>query len=212
VVVLEYGRHASRIRTLLLLFNLATLLLHPASNLRFQFESFKTAMWDIEHVRSIASSRPATWKGQVEWLRQCIKYLRSVEDQPELQQGIQEFVELKSAKEAEAAFDPLYEKLLHYFDEANDGEPDHSIANLVLLDRDTNRSYKNAPFAVKRHRVLSLDRDGVFVPLCTRNVFLKCYNARVDHVMFWTVADRDGYLEAISDMLHRFFTGEWIYA
>src|SRR5205823_735712 len=38
---LEYGNHSQRVQALLLLFNLATLLLHPASNIRFQFESFK---------------------------------------------------------------------------------------------------------------------------------------------------------------------------
>lgn len=78
---LEYGRHSSRVQSLLLLFNLATLSLNPASNMRFQFESFKDGMWDIEHVRSIASDRPATWKGQVAWLQQCLGYLKSVSDE-----------------------------------------------------------------------------------------------------------------------------------
>ena len=40
-------------------------------------------------------------------------------------------------------------------------------------------------FAVKRQRLLSLDQAGIFVPLCTRNVFLKCYSPNVDNAMFW---------------------------
>jgi len=209
---LEYGRHSSRVQSLLLLFNLATLLLNPASNMRFQFESFKSGMWDIEHVRSIASDRPATWKGQVAWLQQCLGYLESVDDEPELQEEIKSLLDTDSPKEADAAFEALYEKLLRYFQEADDAEPDHTVANLALLDSQTNRSYKNAPFAVKRQRVLSLDRDGVFVPLCTRNVFLKCYSANVDHVMFWTQEDREGYQNAIAETLHGFFSGGWIHA
>lgn len=208
---LEYGRHSQRVQSILLLFNLATLLLHPASNLRFQFESFKTGMWDIEHVRSIASDRPGTWKGQVAWLEQCLGYLQSVNDQPELQEEIRSLLKSDSPKQADAEFEVLYEKLLKYFQEADGAEPDHTVANLALLDSQTNRSYKNAPFAVKRQRVLSLDRDGVFVPLCTRNVFLKCYSARVDHVMFWSQGDKDGYLKAITDTLHDFFSGDWIH-
>lgn len=209
---LEYGRHSSRVKSILLLFNLATLLLNRASNMRFQFESFKTGMWDIEHVRSIAADRPASWKGQVAWLEQCLGYLQSVNDPSELQQEIQELLESDAPKQADDVFEMLYEKLLKYFHEADDAEPDHTVANLALLDSQTNRSYKNAPFAVKRQRVLSLDRDGVFVPLCTRNVFLKCYSASVDHVMFWTQDDRDGYLKAIEETLHCFFSGGWIHA
>jgi len=209
---LEYGRHSGRVRSILLLFNLATLLLNPASNMRFQFESFKTGMWDIEHVRSIASDRPATWKGQVAWLEQCLGYLRSVNKEPEMRQEIEELLGTDTPQQADEAFEALYEKLLGYFHEADDTEPDHTVANLTLLDSQTNRSYKNAPFAVKRQRVLSLDRDGVFVPLCTRNVFLKCYSANVDHVMFWSQEDRDGYQKVIEEVLHGFFSGEWIHA
>lgn len=209
---LEYGRHSQRVRSILLLFNLATLLLHPASNLRFQFDSFKTGMWDIEHVRSIASDRPGTWKGQSAWLEQCLGYLESVNDQPELREEIKTLLKSDAPKQADAAFEVLYERLLKYFQEADEAEPDHTVANLALLDSQTNRSYKNAPFAVKRQRVLSLDRHGVFVPLCTRNVFLKCYSARVDNMMFWRQSDKDDYLKTIADTLHDFFSGDWIHA
>lgn len=207
---LEYGRNSQRIQSILLLFNLATLLMSPASNIRFQFESFKAGMWEIEHVRSIASDRPRTWKGQIAWLKHCLEYLQSVNNRETLQNDINELLKSDAPKQADAAFEELYAKLLKYFKEAGDVEPDHTVANLTLLDSQTNRSYKNAPFAVKRQRILSLDRDGVFVPLCTRNVFLKCYSARTDHVMFWSQGDKDGYLKAITDTLHEFFSGDWI--
>jgi len=87
-------------------------------------------------------------------------------------------------------------------DEVNNG-----IDNLVLLDYATNRSYKNSVFAVKRYRILSLDRHGIFVPLCTRNVFLKSYNPRVEHMMFWTEDDSDGYRQVMIDTLHKLFIG-----
>ena len=206
---LEYPSDRTRIRSVLLLFNLATLLQHPESNILFQFESFKTARWDIEHVRSVAPDPPRSHPGQVSWLNHCLSYLQFANQAPDLQALIQAFLTLPP-REGIAVFEPLYGKLLHHFDEADSGEPDHSIANLVLLDYETNRSYQNAVFAVKRQRVLSLDQHGVFVPLCTRNVFLKCYNPRVDHVMFWTQEDRDGYREVLIETLQTFVTGGWI--
>lgn len=209
---LEYGRHSNRVRSILLLFNLATMLLNPASNMRFQFENFKTGMWDIEHVRSIKSEPPVTWKEQKTWVERCLGYIKTVDGELDWLPEVHEWLALDTAKEADDEFETLYERLLDYFKEAKDTEPDHTLANLALLDSKTNRSYKNAPFAVKRQRILSLDRDGVFVPLCTRNVFLKCYNESVDNVMFWSQEDRDAYQKVIEEVLSEFFNGEWIHA
>jgi hypothetical protein len=208
VDALEYGRDSRRIRSLLLLFNIATLLQNRNSNIRFNFESFKTAMWDIEHVRSVAPDRPGNHKGQVEWLENCLGYLRLTEQYPELQTQIEKFIGLQIKEATDPVFESLYIEILRTFNEADAEEPDDGIGNLVLLDYATNRSYKNAVFAVKRQRILSLDRDGIFVPLCTRNVFLKCYTSRVDHVMFWTQEDRDAYRQAIIRSLYDFMKGD----
>ena len=208
---LDYSPGSPRIRRILLLFNLATLLGNEQSNMRFQFESFKTAKWDIEHVRSVAPDRPGTPKGKADWLERCQGYLESADEAPDLRTDIRAFIDLPAREATDAAFDAVYEKVLRHFQEDGENEADNGISNLVLLDYATNRSYGNAVFAVKRQRVLSLDRDGVFVPLCTRNVFLKCYNPQVDHVMFWTQKDRDGYRQAMIEMLHAFFTGGWIH-
>lgn len=201
-----------RIRSILLLFNLATLLQHPHSNIRFHFQSFKTESWDIEHVRSVASANLGTPALQMEWLRQTMAYLKLVEQEPdavELREKIHRHIDL-APKEGFAVFEPLYSELLKYFHEDDNGEPDNSIANLALLDQETNRSYKNAVFPVKRHRVLGLDAHGVFVPHCTRNVFLKSYSPQVGHAVYWTQEDRDGYRQALIDTLNTFISGEWI--
>ena len=206
---LEYRPGSERIRRILLLFNLATLLGNERSNMRFQFESFKRENWDIEHVRSVAPDRPGTPKGKIEWLKRCEGYLESANQAPNLQTDIQAFIGLPPKEATDSAFDAVYEKVLRHFQEDGEDGADNGISNLVLLDYATNRSYGNAVFAVKRQRILSLDRDGVFVPLCTRNVFLKCYNPQVDHVMFWTLGDRDGYRQVVIDTLYAFFTSGW---
>ncbi|NTV46872.1 MAG: DUF1524 domain-containing protein, partial [Chlorobiales bacterium] len=206
---LAYGRDSSRIRSLLLLFNLATLLESPRSNLRFQFDSFKNENWDIEHVRSVVSRRPERHNERVEWLGHCLGYLNTQETGEELRKEIESFIELPQREALDTIFDPLYEQVLNFFKEAKEEGTDNGISNLTLLDQGTNRSYKNAVFAVKRQRLLSLDQSGIFVPLCTRNVFLKCYSPQVDNVMFWSKDDREEYGQVIIKTLVSFFKGDW---
>ena len=202
---LEYGSHSLAIRALLLLFNVATLLENNRSNLRFQFDSFKRENWDIEHVRSVAGNQPRRHHDRVAWLKHTLRYLHTQQTAPELQQDIRDFIELAQNEANDELFEPLYAKILEVFHEIENDGTDHGISNLTLLDQGTNRSYKNAVFAVKRQQLLSLDQAGIFVPLCTRNVFLKCYNPHADNLMFWSVDDRKGYQDAIEKTLVRFF-------
>ena len=205
---LEYGWHSSAVRALLLLFNVATLLQDDRSNLRFQFDSFKRQNWDIEHVRSVTGYLPQRHHDRVAWLTHSLHYLQTQNAEQELQQEVENFIALPRNEASDEVFEPLYARVLEVFGETEDNEPDHGIANLTLLDQRTNRSYKNAVFAVKRQRLLSLDQAGIFVPLCTRNVFLKCYSPHVDNVMFWSTDDRKGYQDAIEKTLVRFFNGQ----
>ncbi len=217
---LHYDRHKPGIRSLLLLFNVATLLENTASNIRFQFDSFKKGAWDIEHVRSISPDYLNTPARRKEWLLEVRAYLdsqASTEDSEkdespdrneEYRTNIDEFLAYDDPKSRVDEFNLLYEKLVGHFGEKTELEPDHSIANLVLLDAKTNRSYSNAVFALKRQRLLNLDRAGIFVPLCTRNVFLKCYSDDVMNSMFWKKEDGKAYTSAITKTLTNFFLGE----
>lgn len=111
----------------------------------------------------------------------------------------------RTTEALESEFASLYKQVVAEFKETVEDIADNSVSNLVLLDAATNKSYKNAVFAVKRHQILSRDRAGIFVPLCTRNVFLKCYGDRVEHLLFWTDEDKVAYESAILDTLVGFF-------
>jgi hypothetical protein len=77
-----------------------------------------------------------------------------------------------------------------------------AITNLALLARDDNSVLSNAVFEVKRRHVIALDRGGVYIPVCTRNVFLKYYtDAGAQQLHFWAPSDRQGYLKAMLDAL-----------
>lgn len=201
--------NAPKVRSLLLLFNLATLLEDPRSNIRFQFDSFKRESWDIEHIRSVSDERPSRAREQDDWLCLCRKFLRTAKG--EGAQALAESIEAYFKPDPEAgiqvSFEEIDGKILSFFNEATEG-PVHDLANLTLLDSRTNRGYRNAVFAVKRSVLLENDRSGIFVPLCTRNVFLKCYSGTADNVLFWTEQDGQDYLDAISRTLTRFFLGQ----
>lgn len=75
---LSYKNNRQRIKSLLLLFNLVTLLQDKRSNLRFQFDSYKGekgGRWDIEHIRSVADDKPDRHNERLHWLRNCLGYL-----------------------------------------------------------------------------------------------------------------------------------------
>lgn len=87
----------------------------------------------------------------------------------------------------------------------NDGvveEADHSISNLALLSHGDNAALSNAVFEVKRHKVLDKDKHGDYIPVATRNVFLKYYTP-ADQLQphFWGVADKTAYLKTIRQTL-----------
>lgn len=202
----RYDRQRNRIRLLLLLFNVATLLENDASNIRFQFDSFKKGEWDIEHVRSISADDVNTVARRRDWLIEVKSYFEAQNSHDQLRAQIDLYLGYEDPRSRVEEFISLYEEIVQQFGERTEQEPDHTIGNLVLLDTNTNRSYKNAVFALKRRRLLELDRAGIFLPLCTRNVFLKCYRDIVDNALFWSDLDRDAYLLAMRRTLINFFT------
>lgn len=194
------------VKTTLLLFNVATLLANRKSNIRFQFDSFKSEVWDIEHIRSVVNISLDSHTDQVRWLNLTVGYLETVDIHQDLVKDIQAFILLPQREATQERFEALHNEVLKVFKEDNSDETDNGIFNLTLLDQTTNRSYKNAVFAVKRQRLLDLDQAGIFVPICTRNVFLKSHSAHVDNNMFWSKEDRDGYRTFMINTLVGFFS------
>lgn len=131
-----------RVRALLLLFNLVTLINKSDKQYRFPFDIYKTDKWDIEHIHASADET---------------------------------------------------------------AEADDSLGNLTLLDASTNRSYGKSPFFQKRKVIIEVDAKGKFVPVCTRNVFLKVYSKEISDFDVWSENDKSDYISAMKQELHKFF-------
>ncbi len=85
----------------------------------------------------------------------------------------------------------------------------HVIDNLALLDSRDNSALSNSVFEVKRLEILRRDRVGSYIPVCTRNVFLKYYTDEgAQQVHFWGASDRRAYLEAFRAEIGVYLTEE----
>ena len=102
-----------------------------------------------------------------------------------------------NGKSVEYDFSEDEKKLIGIEDESGP----NTIGNLVLLDRGTNRSYKNASFIVKRYYIQKQEENGVYIPRSTRDVFNKMYSKSVAEPMRWTEQDMEDYIEEIKRVL-----------
>ena len=210
--------YESGVRPILLLFNVASLLANPATNARFQFDKYKLDNWDIEHIRSVASDMPNSKDKQKAWLENVVAYVSSDEsieaEESDVDENSEELsIKLEATELLQAAnfnndkFEALYDKVRAHYDPAGNEDVDNSIGNLTLLDSRTNRSYQNAVFPIKRARIIALDKKATFVPLCTKNAFLKYYSKQVDKMLYWEAKDSEDHQRAMVEMLLGFFQG-----
>jgi hypothetical protein len=207
---LSYGD--KELRKVLLLFNIQTLLSTKEADVRFPFDRYKKENWDIEHIRS-QTDKEITGVSRREWAEDVLEYFADTRDHTvaaidgasdDIGGFISDLRELLSTdKIDDTSFKNLYEKIASYFKEDEVFELD-GVGNLALLDATTNRSYKNAMFPIKRRRIIHNDMNGVFVPICTKNVFLKFYSKKLGEVMYWNDSDADDYLNAIKRVLQEY--------
>lgn len=185
---LEYGNDTWKIRNILLLHNIQSMLNNENETNRFPFDRYKKEKWDVEHITAVAD-KLSTEKHQEDWLKDTLKFVPKEKIKPEwINYDKDSF--LKTAKEISDVF--------------TDGIDINDISNLTLLDSATNRSYKNAVFPLKRSTIIEREKTGTFIPLCTKNVFMKFYNKDVSQMSIWGKEDREAYLNDILTTLEIF--------
>ncbi|GHV01056.1 hypothetical protein AGMMS49521_0410 [Campylobacterota bacterium] len=88
--------------------------------------------------------------------------------------------------------------------EDKSADADDLFWNLALLNADINRKYKNKPFNEKRAYILKCEKEGKFVPLCTKNVFLKAYTANPIEPEIWNGDDKRAYIGAMKETIYEY--------
>lgn len=185
------------IRPLLLLHNIQTMLNNTKENSRFPFNRYKNEKWDIEHIHAKASEAKVKddIEEQIKWLTENFEKDENVHNNEDLNNRINNLINRQSIKK-----DDNFQELIEYVL----GEEDDSLRNLCLLDRCTNRSYKNDSFKKKRNKIIEQEKQGTFIPICSRNVFMKYYSDKLKQLGQWSEADRNDYFANISEILKNY--------
>lgn len=212
---LEYGKsNHTIIRNFLLLYNISYLELCNTGG-RFPYAKYKNKeiSWDIEHINAVADDMPMDdlhdkpdnqrllWLNNTAFIPDDLKTVDGRKVKELIKKIIDNKLYLAKYQKGTGDFVQVYEAVIDYFGDSNSA--DNSIANLTLLDTGTNRSYKNYVFPVKRKIILENSMKDVFVPICTRNVFLKAY-VESTNLLKWSQNDKDTYKEDIVSMIAKY--------
>ena len=202
------SKNKKTIREVLLLFNLQYIIEQSKSKIiltKFPFKAFKEIVdekgkktsWDVEHIDSFNTNAIKNEATKVEWLNAALIDV-DIKDEV-LQKQINTFI---ADPKLGVDFDELYNKIIVLVGESENNEDiKNNIGNLTLLDAGTNRGYGNALFPTKRRKIIEKDTLGVFIPICTKNLFLKYFDKKGTSRTQWNLEDINNYREVIEDSL-----------
>ncbi|WPC12309.1 hypothetical protein LEQ03_08365 [Riemerella anatipestifer] len=97
-------------------------------------------LWNVEHIHAIATEVKVKKESQVDWLKNNFIKTNNHKDE-KINNQIKQIIENN---------DPINEEDFSDIVDYVLGEEDNSIKNLCLLDRGTNRSYKNDSFKKRK--------------------------------------------------------------
>lgn len=213
-VDLQYGKDNNLIRRVLLLFNVEYIVKHSRQDeqgyMRFPFDLYKKMDWDIEHINSYTTNEISKGEAQVAWINTALGDMKSAGFDVEAKNGdlyekIEDFLRRPRSK----TFYELKAEIVRFVGEYDSGEDEatkNNIGNLTLLNADINRSYGNALFITKRGEIIVRDKMGSFIPICTKNVFLKYFDKEGSSKSVWSKGngDYDNYLKDMVATIEEF--------
>ena len=200
-----------RIHKILLLFNVVTVQTSVDCMSRFPFHEYKQTTWNLEHIHSATTAIPSNNKECEEWAAAIKKYLDSVDyfkddENKHISKRLGEMTEFDKTSQE---FKDLFADVSESFSagKLSSEHLENGIMNMALLDEQTNKAYKNVIFPMKRKYIMDkMGRDN-FVPICTKNVFLKYYTGEVTQFYVWDEEDRKCYFEKMCSSIYEYLTG-----
>lgn len=200
---LDYRSDRNLIEKILLLFNVRTTALHS----RFPFDKYKNKKhgWSLEHIHAQHSEGLNKREQWETWLNQNKESLKALKENEKAEILFNQITNYPKESLSQAVFDKFQKEVteLLTIDKMGDEEL-HSISNLALIGRNDNALLNNSLFETKRQKIIELDSSGEYIPVCTRNVFLKYYSpAGANHPHFWGRDDRSAYFRQIVKIVYK---------
>lgn len=215
---LNYEQHSDLLHILLLLFNVETIRQKGDEENRFSFNRYKNeGTWSLEHIHAQNSDSLKTNQEWQEWLQLHKRSLKSLmedyNEEPNLTESIKDAIDKIDNVLAHIAeqnykgsirdeFSAVSQNIVGILSDGDDQYQMHSLSNMALLTVGENAALNNSTFDVKRVRIIDMDRAGDYIPICTKNVFMKYYSTSDTKLHFWSEEDRKCYIEAMNDILY----------
>ena len=175
---LEYDGDHPKCSRVLLLFNVESTRRLKDSFDRYPFNAHKKHSWSLEHIHAQNAEELVKKEQWQEWLREHAKALRRLrisEADTAERDALVVAIDAGVDDVTKESFARLSARVISMFSRLDAADDLHGIDNLALLPGELNSALNNAVFEVKRQRILAMDRDGKYIPICTRRVFLKYY-------------------------------------
>lgn len=215
---LSYDNDYDAVTRILLLFNVVSLMKNNGGA-RFPFKEFNKHdkdNWSLEHIHAQNSLKLNTQEKWKEWLGHHIESVRGMAEGEKEGEVSQLLSDIQSAIESErltdVQFTELSDHITHLLSEENEAvEYVHSLSNMALLQASANSALSNGLFDAKRRAIIKMDSQGLYIPYCTKMVFLKYYTSeQQDRVSFhfWGAEDRRIYIEKMNEVLHDYLKEE----
>ena len=193
---------------------------------KFPFKAYYSDSWDIEHInpqtKESEIKKLITWgksenngkadRGKDEiysnlnWVRNVeliLEYLKKKNNKLLLElkeeDRNKDFCEFSSSESGK----DFLEYIEKAWDECQIESDVDAVNNFVLLNSKINRGYHNALFNQKRAKIIEYDKNGFFIPMATKNVFLKYYNENPTEFIEWGKEDREGYLNYLEELFNK---------
>ena len=191
---LDYNENREDIEYFLFLFNV--LITMDGGYSRYPFDRHILEKWSLEHIHAQNSEDIKKDKDR----RVLLEAQKAYIEDKKLKKEIEEVLKEKEINENE--FKIIQEEIFKKF---GDDINIHTIDNLALLSTKDNSALSNNIFPYKRDKIKELDKKGSFIPLGTKNVFMKYYSNDVKGAIKWNKKDRKNYLKALKSRLEKFY-------
>lgn len=201
---LNYEDHSKFIQYVLLLFNIETIRQKGDENVRFPFYRYKNeGTWSLEHIHAQNSESLKTNQEWKEWLEIHKKSLEGLEVYSDDKKQIEEVIDKMNTVithinekgykgSIRNEFNAVAPAVINILSDGDDKSQMHTLSNMALLTVGENAALNNSTFDVKRMKIIAMDKAGEYIPVCTRNVFMKYYSSSDTKLHFWSEEDRKG--------------------
>ena len=211
---LNYEKHSEYIRCVLLLFNVETIRQKGDENIRFPFDRYKNeGTWSLEHIHAQNSESLKTNQERKDWLEIHKKSLEGLEVSSQEKEQINDVISKMDTVISHInengykgsirdEFNAVAPAVINILSDGDDKSQMHTLSNMALLTVGENATLNNSTFDVKRMKIIDMDKAGDYIPICTRNVFMKYYSCSDTKLHFWSEEDRKDYIYAMNNILY----------